>query len=188
MKQHFGMKATQEQYQDLINKLNALHPVIEEDRQIEDLLQQFIKAGSSLATEAAQLPTLDEHGRSYTVGSRKTARAQVWMVEGDGQIYVNGRHMSEYFPQLLGREEIVKPFEVAGKLGQYNVWALVQDSGKTAQARAVAVGVARGLAVHCPELRELLRRHGLTKIDTRQVERKKTGKLKARKSPTWRKR
>ena len=130
------------------------------------------------------------------------------MVEGDGQIYVNGIPMMDAFPDIVGREAIVRPFEATGTLGKYNVWALVQYSGPSSQAGAVAVAVARGIAVHNPHVKEHLRQCklmtladletatelylitrvwtvGMSVIDTRQAERIKVNKLKARKSRTW---
>jgi small subunit ribosomal protein S9 len=51
------------------------------------------------------------------------------MVPGDGEIFVNGVHMSKYFGELADRQRLVKPFEATGKLAQYNVWSIVSGGG-----------------------------------------------------------
>ncbi|KAJ3326059.1 hypothetical protein HDU76_013050, partial [Blyttiomyces sp. JEL0837] len=181
-------KLTENMYDDLIHKFNLLFTVKDSDKETERLLLEYVRPGDALASLATQQETLDEDGRSHTRGSRKTAKAQVWVVEGDGLIYVNGKHIAEYFGEISYREMIVKPFEVVGGLGKYNVWGIVEGGGAAAQAGAVAVAVARGLVVHDPGCRETLEALGLTKIDTRQVERKKTGQPGARKKKSWVKR
>ncbi|KAI9098136.1 ribosomal protein S9/S16-domain-containing protein [Phlyctochytrium arcticum] len=180
-------KLTPATYRGVINKLNILF-VKQEDKEISKFLNKFVKPGQSLIAKVSERPQLDEHGRSYTYGSRKTARAQVWMVEGDGKIYVNGTHISEYFAEDVDREAIVRPLEIAKSVSKYNVWAVVSGGGQSGQAAAVAVGVARGLTVHDPLLEEPFKASGMLKIDTRQVERKKTGQPGARKKYTWVKR
>ncbi|KAI9003169.1 mitochondrial ribosomal protein subunit S9, partial [Gaertneriomyces semiglobifer] len=131
---------------------------------------------------------VDEFGRSYTWGSRKTAKAQTWIVEGSGSLYVNGVPMADYFAEEVDREAVVKPLELARCVGNYNVWAVVQGGGLSGQAGAVALAVARGLIIHEPQVEPLLKEAGLLTPDTRQVERKKTGQPKARKKYTWVKR
>nr|KAJ3422972.1 37S ribosomal protein S9, mitochondrial [Polyrhizophydium stewartii] len=88
----------------------------------------------------------------------------------------------------MNREAVVQPFEVADRLAKYNVWAIVSGGGPNGQADAIGVAIARGLAVHEPELEPILVKGGLTKVDIRQVERKKTGQPKARKKNAWVKR
>ncbi|KAJ3056898.1 37S ribosomal protein S9, mitochondrial [Rhizophlyctis rosea] len=188
MQVQLEMKLDPTTYRNLTEKLNFLVPLASKNPKIEELLRPFVLPGQSLIKAAPETLTLDELGRSYTYGSRKRAIAQVWMVEGDGQIYVNGIPMIDVFPEIVERESIVRPFEATGTLGKYNVWALVQASGPMSQASAVAVAVARGIAVHNPHLKEHLQQLGMTTIDTRQKERIKTNKIGARKSRTWRKR
>jgi small subunit ribosomal protein S9 len=66
------------------------------------------------------------------------------------------------------------------------VTAFVQGGGLTGQAGAVRLGLARAIMNYDPDLfRPVLKRLGMLRRDTRVVERKKVGKLKARKSPQW---
>lgn len=88
-----------------------------------------MRPGSFTSTQTTQMTQLDERGRSRTYGSRKMSQAEAWMVPGNGQIYVNGVHLSEYFRRMEEREQVVLPFEVSNKLGMFNVWAIVRGGG-----------------------------------------------------------
>ncbi|KAJ3213421.1 37S ribosomal protein S9, mitochondrial [Dinochytrium kinnereticum] len=158
MRESKQFKITDRMYNDFIHKLNILFTVQEKDPEVADLLNDFVRPGEALIATKAENVDLDEFGRSFTRGSRKTAVAQCWMVEGDGQVFVNGVKLADYFPQLSDCQKVILPFEATQTLGSYNVWAIVKGGG---------------LSV------------GLTKIDRRQVERKKTGQPKARKKNSW---
>ncbi|KAJ3389015.1 37S ribosomal protein S9, mitochondrial [Entophlyctis sp. JEL0112] len=175
-------------YDDLIHKLNVLYSIREKPSSLTLLLQQYVRPGQQLTQPEKPVPQLDADGRAFARASRKTAKAQAWVVRGSGEIFINGVHISEYFSEIPDRELIVRPFEVANALGRFNVWAIVSGGGKSGQAGAVAVATARALAVHVPEVATDFALSGLTKIDRRQVERKKTGQPKARKKNTWLKR
>jgi len=124
---------------------------------------------------------LDEYGRSYTVGKRKTSSARVWMIpiqepehKADptspesllnledmiprkpmvvpATILVNNIPLNEYFPIPADRERITRPLRAAGALGGYNIFALVRGGGTTGQSDALGVGIAKGLIVHNPAL------------------------------------
>ncbi|KAI8848335.1 ribosomal protein S9/S16-domain-containing protein [Chytridium lagenaria] len=188
MKEMKQFKVTDRMYEDFVHKLNVLFTVQAKDTEVAELLSEFVKPGEALIAGRQAVAELDEFGRSYTRGSRKTAVSQCWMVEGDGQIFVNGVKLADYFPQLVDCQKVISPFEVTQTLGLYNVWCTVSGGGLSGQADAVAVSVARGIVVHNPILEDRLATLGLTKIDRRQVERKKTGQPKARKKNSWVKR
>ncbi|KAJ3154499.1 37S ribosomal protein S9, mitochondrial [Geranomyces michiganensis] len=188
MAEYLEFRLVKGTYEELIHKLNILFAIQAQDRTIANTLQSFVKPGATLVTPSAPTASLDEFGRSYSYGSRKTAKAQAWIIAGTGQVYVNGVHMSEHFAQQEDLETILRPLVLAGGVARYNVWALVRGGGQSGQAAAVAVAVARGLCVHEPPLAPVFRDEGLVVIDTRQVERKKTGQPGARKKNTWVKR
>ena len=188
METSLNMRLTSEQYFDLTTKLSLLNAVEHKDDALVKLLECYLPVGKELVEFKPEPATLDDKGRSYTTASRKTAKAQCWMVPGNGSIYVNGVSMIDYFPFFSQREAIVKPFVVADRLARYNVWSIVHCGGSTGQSEALAVAVARGISVHEPELTELLDSNGLRTIDVRQVERKKTNQPKARKKHAWVKR
>ncbi|KAJ3263725.1 37S ribosomal protein S9, mitochondrial [Chytriomyces hyalinus] len=181
-------RLTEGMHRDLVHKLNVLFTIPAKPESLIMLLQEYIRPGQELSPPPKVAPALDEHGRAFARASRKSAKVQAWVVAGTGEIYINGVHVAEYFKQIQDRELIVRPFELGNALGAYNVWAVVEGGGLNGQAAAVAVAVARGLTVHQPELNESFSKMGLTKIDRRQVERKKTGQPKARKKNTWLKR
>ena len=62
---------------------------------------------------ARRVRTVDEQGRAYATGKRKTSVARVWIWEGPGTIQINGRALDMCFPQLNRRAEILSPFQVS---------------------------------------------------------------------------
>jgi small subunit ribosomal protein S9 len=121
-------------------------------------------------------------------GKRKTSVARVILRPGDGQTWVNGRSIDEYFPRLLHRAIALSPLKTTGLEGQYNLRVRVHGGGPSGQAGAVRHGIARALVEVNPELRVPLKRQGFLTRDARQVERKKAGLHKARKAPQFSKR
>lgn len=136
-----------------------------------------------------QWPTIIDQitGRSYGRGARKRAQARVWIQPGDGHVTVNNhRTFISYFPRLSDRDLILQPFVVTETCGKFDVAIQVKGGGLTGQAGAIRLGVARALNAYHPELyRAPLKFHGFLTRDARKVERKKVGKVKARKSPQW---
>ena len=131
---------------------------------------------------------VDQQGRSFGKGGRKSSHALVWIRPGSGQCKVNGQLHSTYFPRWADRAAFVRPFEAVDRLGLYDVVAVVSGGGKTGQSGAVQLGVARALAKQEPMLRDRLKEEGFLTRDARRVERKKPGRPKARKRYTFVKR
>ncbi|KIK09931.1 hypothetical protein K443DRAFT_671249 [Laccaria amethystina LaAM-08-1] len=200
----------------ILNQLNDYHRIANTAGNsdlagaIYDILEMFESRNKDayLARGKRKRVILDEYGRSYTVGKRKTSSARVWMIpiqqpssipESHGDvsesspvitttILVNNLPLNEYFPLPMDRERITRPLKVAGMLGKYNVFSLVRGGGTTGQSGALAHGIAKGIVAHEPDLETMFRRTKLTRRDPRMVERKKTGLAKARKRYTWVKR
>lgn len=124
----------------------------------------------------------------FAVGSRKTATAKVWLLPGKGEIKINNQKAKDY----LGRDDlfglVMAPFNTTGLEGQYNIVAKVAGGGLSAQASAVALGMARALVQKNEELRKTLKSAGLLKRDPREKERMKYGLAKRRKRFQWTKR
>lgn len=117
-------------------------------------------------------------------GRRKVARATVRMVEvknGKGEITVNRKSLKEYFPREALIFDVMKPLELTGYVGKFNIRVFARGGGISAQAGAVRHGIARALVKYNPELRKILKDAGYLKRDPRMVERKKYGRPKARK-------
>lgn len=104
-------------------------------------------------------PTIiDELGRAKGVGRRKTSTAVVWLVEGEGEVLVNGKSLSQFFGRLHHRESAVWALKATQRLDKYNVFALVQGGGLTGKAEAMTLAVAKSLLVHEPALKPVIRR------------------------------
>jgi|UniRef100_A0A7V3V0B6 small subunit ribosomal protein S9 len=123
----------------------------------------------------------------FATGSRKSAIAKVWLITGQNKHTVNGRPLPTYF----GREDLTKialsPLQVAG-ISNFGVKSVVAGGGLSAQAAAVALGIARALLHFNPELRGTLKAADLLKRDPREKERMKYGLAKRRKRFQWTKR
>ncbi|MCL6523528.1 MAG: 30S ribosomal protein S9 [Thermoflavifilum sp.] len=116
------------------------------------------------------------------VGRRKEAVARVIVHRGTGQITVNEKPFTTYFPVLYLQHQVTLPLKTIDALNQFDVVVNVQGGGKKGQAEAVKLGIARALCEINPEFRPSLKKAGLLTRDPRVVERKKPGKKKARRS------
>lgn len=129
---------------------------------------------------------IDERGRSYGRGGRKRAQARVWIQPGLGHVIVNQRPLVEYFQRYSDRERLLQPLVATETCGHFDVQVTVQGGGLSGQAGAIRHGLANALNKYNPDLyRPPLKLLGYLTRDARKVERKKIGRLKARKSPQW---
>jgi small subunit ribosomal protein S9 len=149
---------------------------------LQDL--QALGAGGAAPASAPVLrePQIDAQGRSYATGKRKDAVARVWVKPGSGKITINGKDQAVYFARPTLRLVINQPFQVADRVGQYDVVATVAGGGLSGQAGAVKHGIAQALQRYEPALRGPVKAAGFLTRDSRVVERKKYGKAKARRS------
>nr|WP_238525852.1 30S ribosomal protein S9 [Parvularcula bermudensis] len=125
---------------------------------------------------------MDQYGRSYATGRRKTAIARVWIKPGSGKITVNNRDIADYFGRPVLQMVLKQPLEAAERMDQFDVICTVKGSGPSGQAGAVRHGLAKALTYYEPGLRPVLKKGGFLTRDSRAVERKKYGKAKARRS------
>ncbi|KAA8643247.1 hypothetical protein EYZ11_008497 [Aspergillus tanneri] len=170
----------------ILQRLNRIDPAII-PVEVRDALKDFLRPGNPYANKPLP-PTLDEMGRARGRGKRKASSAVVHLVEGEGEVLVNGKNLVEVFPRMHDRESATWPLRCTSRLDKYNVWATVRGGGVTGQAEAITLALARALLVHEPALKPILRKAGVVTVDARRVERKKPGHVKARKMPTWVKR
>ncbi len=127
-------------------------------------------------------PRIDALGRAYATGRRKDAVARVWVKPGAGRFLINGRDLPTYFARPTLQMVINQPFAALDRLGQYDVLCTVAGGGLSGQAGAVRHGISRALCAYDPALRPVLKHFGFLTRDDREVERKKYGKRKARRS------
>lgn len=117
-----------------------------------------------------------------TIGRRKEAVARVYVSKGTGTILVNDKDYKTYFSLIYLQNQVEAPFKTIDALDKFDVKVNAQGGGIKGQAEAVKLGIARALCEINPEFRPALKAAGLLKRDPRQVERKKPGKAKARRS------
>ncbi len=133
-----------------------------------------------MMSETAQ--KIDDLGRAYATGRRKTSVARVWIKPGSGKVTVNGRDIETYFGRPVLRMVLNQPFDKANRTGQFDVVCTVSGGGLSGQAGAVQHGISRALVNFEPTLRPTLKAEGFLTRDDRKVERKKYGRAKARRS------
>ena len=115
-------------------------------------------------------------------GRRKSSVARVRLVPGTGRIVINKRDLDDYFgAKELVKNEVKRPLEMTGTLGQFDVLATVNGGGFTGQAGAIRHGISRALVKANEEYKNVLRLEGLLTRDPRVKERKKYGRKRARK-------
>ncbi len=124
----------------------------------------------------------------HGTGRRKTSVAQVRLTPGEGAIIINGVPYEQLYPRIDHRQAIMKPFVIAGVVGQYNATVKVDGGGISGQAGAIAHGIARALVESNGSLKSALRQGGLLTRDPREKERKKPGLKRARKAKQYTKR
>ncbi len=161
-----------------------------EKQTLEDLKNVMDGVATATSTEDGGVavevvlpePKIDDLGRSYATGKRKSSIARVWIKPGNGKITVNGRDQAVYFARPVLRLIIRQPFEATDRVDSYDVMATVKGGGLSGQAGAVRHGISKALTYYEPSLRAALKAGGFMTRDSRVVERKKYGRKKARKS------
>ena len=121
-------------------------------------------------------------------GRRKKSIARVRLVEGKGNITVNGKALEEYFGTEVLKVIVKQPLVATNTLDKYDVVCKVVGGGFTGQAGAIRHGIARALNEANNEYRPALKSAGFLTRDPRMKERKKYGLKKARKAPQFSKR
>ena len=152
-----------------------------ETKTFEDLA---VLKGSEPATPTAPVYTqkIDAQGRAYATGKRKNAVARVWIKPGAGKISVNTKDFAAYFARPVLQMLLKQPLQAVNRLSQFDVTATVSGGGLSGQAGAVRHGISKALSYYEPDLRPTLKKGGFLTRDSRVVERKKYGKMKARRS------
>ena len=124
----------------------------------------------------------------YSTGRRKTSSARVYLKKGKGNISVNDRKLDEYFGRKVAQMLVMQPIELVDLVDKIDIDIKVKGGGSFGQAGAIRHGISRALTKFDEELRPQLKKAGLLTRDSRRVERKKPGLVKARKSKQFSKR
>jgi small subunit ribosomal protein S9 len=150
-----------------------------ETKTFEDLSQL---KDSEAAPPPVHARKVDAQGRAYATGKRKNAVARVWLKPGVGKIMVNTKDFEQYFARPVLQMLLKQPLQAANRLDQFDILATVTGGGLSGQAGAVRHGISKALTYYEPELRPVLKKGGFLTRDSRVVERKKYGRMKARRS------
>ena len=121
-------------------------------------------------------------------GRRKSSVARVRIRSGSGKVLINKRTLEDYFPNEQDRKSAMGPLEAANLSGEVDVIVRVHGGGRTGQAGAIRMGIARALVSHDSEAFQLMRDGGFLTRDSRMKERKKPGLRGARRGTQFSKR
>jgi len=115
------------------------------------------------------------------VGRRKTAVARVRLTPGTGKRIINSLPMKKYLQREVLEMIVEQPLQVAGMSDRFDLKVNVYGGGLSGQAGAIRLGIARALVEYDENLKAPMRKNGYLTRDPRMVERKKSGRPKARK-------
>jgi small subunit ribosomal protein S9 len=141
---------------ELLQRLNYINTTLV-PQEVTDTLERY-KRDINPHLNIPNPHFVDEHGRSLGVGRRKSSTARAYLVEGDGEVLVNGKSLTQYFGRVHDRESAIWALKATERVDKYNVFALVQGGGTTGQAEALTLAVTKALMVHEPLLKPALRR------------------------------
>lgn len=141
---------------ELLARLNQIHPsVIPEE--VQTALNEYKRDINPFKNEPKIAP-VDKMGRTLGAGRRKSATARAWLVEGTGEVLVNGKTLADAFGRIHDRESVIWALKATNRIDKYNVWAMSMGGGTTGQAEALTLAVGKALMAHEPALKPALRR------------------------------
>jgi small subunit ribosomal protein S9 len=164
----------------------------------DDIFRWRVKEGISASQQEFIPPQFDERGRAWVEveGRRKTATATVKLSKpGTGLLEITHRDYPglvydiTYFFALKDRHQLLFPLQFTKMLGLVDIKVEVGGSGPSSQAGAIRYAMAMGLRSFVDkDVIGDMKLVGLLTQDIRARERKKPGKVSARKSYTWKRR
>ena len=140
----------------MLTRLNMIVPELRR-QEVTDAINAHLK-DPEMEESKPEPPAIDEWGRGYGEGRRKTAKATAYVVEGSGEVLINERKITDVFGRVKDRESALWPLMATGRMGRYNVFAVVKGGGTTGWAEATAIAVAKAVLVHEPGLKPAMRR------------------------------
>ncbi len=115
------------------------------------------------------------------VGRRKNAVARVRITPGTGKRIINKIPMKKYLQRETLEMVVEQPLQTVGMSENFDVFVNVCGGGLSGQAGAIRHGITRALVEFDEKLKPTLKARGFLTRDPRMVERKKSGRPKARK-------
>ncbi len=117
----------------------------------------------------------------FAIGRRKSSVCRLFMKKGTGKITINNRDIDNYFGRDTAKMVIREPLELLGMIGKFDISSNVKGGGLSGQAGAIRLAISRCLEKVNAEFRPPLKKAGMLRRDSREVERKKYGQPGARK-------
>ena len=105
------------------------------------------------------------------IGRRKSSVARVYLSEGTGKITINKKDLTEYFPSAILQYVVKQPLNLLECAEKYDIKVNLDGGG---------FAIARALVKVNEEDKKALKDQGFLTRDSREVERKKPGRPKAR--------
>lgn len=127
-------------------------------------------------------------GLINATGRRKSAVARIYLKEGKGNIFINGKSLETYFPEIRYQFVIKQPLNLLDLASKFDAKIIVVGGGITGQAEAIRLAIARALIKYNEEYKSELRKAGFVTRDPREKERQKPGQPRARKQNQFSKR
>lgn len=140
----------------VLARLNYIHPSVMPE-EVKKALEKY-KRDVQPFLNKPKPGYVDEYGRARGVGRRKACHAVAYLVEGEGEVMINGKSLSQAFGRVHDRESCIWALKATDRIDKYNVWAVAQGGGTTGQAEAITLAVSKALMVHEPALKPALRR------------------------------
>jgi len=179
-----------------------------ETNQPNDPAEEATQAATAVATEEADVAaeegtpveapapapvvhvkkTDPKTGEHLGTGRRKSSVARVRLKSGSGKLEINGKSLSEYFPNQQDQNAVMAPIRDSGYEGKVDVRILVTGGGFTGQSGACRMGLGRALLSMDAEVGHQLKDNGHLTRDSRMKERKKYGLHGARRGTQFSKR
>lgn len=119
----------------------------------------------------------------WATGRRKTSVAQVRLIpQGEGKVMVNAKPVDDYFRGQEHRlRNVLAPIALVDEGKKFDYALKIVGGGMTGQAEAARHAIARALVKLDEKNKKVMRANGFLTRDPRMVERKKSGRPKARK-------
>lgn len=152
-------------FMSMVKHLHRIHPKLK-PAAVSEFIDDYTEPYVSKTKEIKSL-SIDSFGRALGVGRRKESVARAWVVEGTGEVLINGKTLSNAFARVHDRESALWALRAVERTDKYNIWALVEGGGTTGQAEALTLAVAKGIVAHEPALKTPLRKGMFTQSNAR---------------------
>jgi len=192
------LSETNYNYNEFISVLERLVSLPFSYRVKDDIFKWRVKEDAGITVKDFITPEFDEKGRAFVEveGKRNTAVAHVRLTKpGTGKVEITHRDKPglvfdiSYFYALKDRHQLMFPLQFSKMLGLVDLKATVHGGGPSGQAGAIRYATAmavRSFVEH--DVVDEMKLVGLLTQDIRVRERKKPGKVGARRGYTWKRR